>query len=473
MKKAIVVLLFLSFQVISQNITIKGKAHSSYIGKEVVLQDMTDYISYTRTKESTDTIDKDGYFELKYQSHITKPLFISIGNVTGKLYLQPDFVYGIYFPEKDSLLDYRGDVEVPVDITLYTRDSTELNSLIIDFNLMYNQLFESATKQYLSPAIVHKKLDSLHIMAKDKYKKLDKGYFRNYVEYTIANLNSNASRNQKYLLARYINQKPILYDNYEYMEFFNSIFKDYLKVFATSRSGGNVYNSINAFSDYDDLMKQFKDDKQITNDTIRELVVLKGLYEFYYNPDFNKQHVLSMIEQLRDETKIKRHQAIANHILQGIYQLQPGAKAPNFNAEEKTGKIVSLSDYTGKYIYLNFFNTSSETSLREMPKIADLKKKYSDKVVFISVCTDDSSKTWKQYLKSNPKFDWLILFNNSTIKGTSAKDVYNIKGVPAFFFISPQGQLVQSPAHAPSEGIEYKFKALFRPSRKNTIPGIR
>ena len=51
----------------AQNITIKGKAHSSHIGKEVVLSDYSDYITYTKTKESSDTIDENGYFELKIQ----------------------------------------------------------------------------------------------------------------------------------------------------------------------------------------------------------------------------------------------------------------------------------------------------------------------------------------------------------------------------------------------------------------------
>ena len=34
-------------------------------------------------------------------------------------------------------------------------------------------------------------------------------------------------------------------------------------------------------------------------------------------------------------------------------------------------------------------------------------------------------------------------------------------------------QLAQSPALMPSEGIEYKFNALFKPRRRNTITGVR
>jgi hypothetical protein len=105
-----------------------------------------------------------------------------------------------------------------------------------------------------------------------------------------------------------------------------------------------------------------------------------------------------------------------------------------------------------------------------MQKIVDLKKKFNDKVTFVSVCLDDSVKTYKAYLKANPKQDWIILHQD---KNSTAKQAYNITGFSGFFFINLQKQLAQSPALSPSEGIEYKFHALFRPKRKNTIIGIR
>ena len=147
-----------------------------------------------------------------------------------------------------------------------------------------------------------------------------------------------------------------------------------------------------------------------------------------------------------------------------------GADAPDFMAIDKAGAPVRLLDYKGKYIYLNFFSTQSENSLKEMSKIMDLKKKFSDKVTFVSVCLDDSIKTYKAYLKANPKFDWPILYQD---KHSTAKQAYNIKTYSGFFLINLQKQLAQSPALMPSEGIEYKFKALFRPKGKNTLTGVR
>lgn len=465
-----IIFLITFFNSISQNVTIKGKAHASHIGKEIVLSDYSDYVTYTKTKESIDTIDKDGYFELKIQTQTTKPVLISINNLVGKLYIQPNFVYGIYFPQLDSTYNNQEGTESKATISVYGKDSTELNALIIDFNEQYNLNFAKANERYLSPTKLNALLDTFYMVTRKRYKANKNSYFKNYVNYSFANFYSNTSRSKAYLQKTFIDNKPILYNNYEYMEFFNSYFKGYLKAFSSTKTGGSIFNSINSFADYNDLRNQFNSDKTITNDTIKELIILKGLIDFYYSPDFDKRQVQSVIEQLYRSTPSVQNKKIAFNLLQTIYQLQPGAPAPDFTANDKAGLKVNLSYYKGKYIYLNFFSTESDISLKEMQKITDLKKKFNDKVTFISVCINDSVKPYKQYLKSNPKQDWVILHQAAN---STARQAYNITSLSGYFFINQQLQLVQSPALTPSEGIEYKFHALFRPKRKNTITGVR
>ena len=465
-----IIFLITFFNSISQNVTIKGKAHASHIGKEIVLSDYSDYVTYTKTKESIDTIDKDGYFELKIQTQTTKPVLISINNLVGKLYIQPNFVYGIYFPQLDSTYNNQEGTESKATISVYGKDSTELNALIIDFNEQYNLNFAKANERYLSPTKLNALLDTFYMATRKRYKANKNSYFKNYVDYSFANFYSNTSRSKAYLQKTFIDNKPILYNNYEYMEFFNSYFKGYLKAFSSTKTGGSIFNSINSFADYNDLRNQFNSDKTITNDTIKELIILKGLIDFYYSPDFDKRQVQSVIEQLYRSTPSVQNKKIAFNLLQTIYQLQPGAPAPDFTANDKAELKVNLSYYKGKYIYLNFFSTESDISLKEMQKIIDLKKKFNDKVTFISICLNDSVKTYKQYLKSNPKQDWVILHQAAN---STARQAYNITSLSGYFFINQQLQLVQSPALTPSEGIEYKFHALFRPKRKNTITGVR
>ena len=422
-----------ALQSVAQNITIKGKAHSSHIGKQIILSDYLDYVSYTKIIEETDTVDKDGYFEFKIFSKTTKPIFISTDNLVGKIYVQPNFVYGIYFPGKDSLNNNQEGTESYVNISVYGKDSTELNALIIDFNTQYNNLFLKSKDAYLTPTKINALLDTFLLASKKRYQHIKNPYFKKYVEYSFANFYTNTSKNKNFLYNQFIAHKPILYTNYEYMDFFNAHFKGYLKAYASTKNGGSIYNSINTFGSYQDLKREFSSDKTTSNDTLKDLLILKGLIDFYYSPDINQQQVKTILEQLyRNE-----------------FQLQ---------------------NLKGKYVYLNYFSTQSDVSMKEMQKIIDLKKKFNDKVTFVSVCLDDSVKQYLSYLKANPKQNWIILHQG---KNSTAKQAYQIKSFSGFFFINQQMQLAQSPALAPSEGIEYKFNALFRPRKKNTIPGIR
>ena len=466
-----VLLIFSACHLSSQNVKIKGKAHDSHKGKAIHLFAFSDLITYTRGREASDTVDKDGYFELNLQIDHAQLVLLQIENLTGQLYIRPDYVYGITFPEKDPFVDIRGDAEIPVELGIVSGDTTELNTMVIDFNKVYNKVFENAGNQFLNRARVFQKLDTLKLICSFRYKKNKDPYFKSYVEYNIAELNSNATRGKTFLLSNFISNKPVQHNHYEYMAFFNAFFKGYVEAFSTSQVTENIHHLINVKGQYKNVYNFIKQDAALTNDTLRELVLLKSLWDYYYNPQFDNGQVVAVVEQLFEATKIPEHKKIAGNILQAAYKLSIGSAAPDFASVNRAGQTVGLTGFKGRYIYLNFFSTESINSMKEMPKIADLVRKYGDKVSFVSICTDDSLKTYRNYLRANPKYNWTILWNGA--KSGSAYEKYSLKGVPAFFFINQYGNLAHSPAKSPTQGFEYKLKAIFKPKRSETKIGIR
>ena len=459
--------------VFPQNVKIKGKAHPSHKGKAINLFAYSDLITFARVKEATDTVDKDGNFELELQIKNTEAVQLQIDNLFGKLYIQPDYVYAVTFPAKDSTQDVRQETETPVEIGIISGDTTELNTLIIDYNTIYNKVFGNAANQFLNKSRIYQKIDTLQLICSWRYKKNKNAYFKSYVEYSIAELNTSTSRGKNFLSSNFLLNKPVQYNHFEYMAFFNAYFKGYLEAYSSSKNNENINHLINTTGQYSNVKAFVKKDPLMANDTLCELVIIKSLWDYYYNAQYDNGQVLAIIEQFYEATKIPQHHKIAANILQMAYKLGVGSPAPYFSAEDRNGKIISLSDFNKHFVYLNFFSSKNISSMKEMPKIADLVKKYADKVTFISICTDDSLKTFKNYLKANPKYNWTILYNNSAPNGSTAYDLYNIKALPAFFFINSYGNLAQSPAQSPTQGFEYKLKALFKPKKKDTKIGIR
>ena len=445
----------------------------SYAGRVIQLFSLTDGITNIKQKESQDTIASDGYFELNFQSLTTQPVFFKIDNVVAQLYVQPDFVYGITIPELDQALDRNNDVELPVNIGVVGTDSTELNALIFDYQEQYNAVFLTEENRYLVHAAMFRRADTLQKRCYERYQKITDVYFRSYVIYSIASINASVSRGENFLISSYILNRPIQYDHYEYMQFFNACFKGYLNTIATQRKGQSLYNLINTRADYPGLLNFAKQDKFLKNDSLAELVILKNLWDFYFSIDFVPDAVENIVSQLHTSTKNKEHKKIAASMLAYFNKMQVGSPAPGFSACNKQGTISSMSAYKGRWVYLNFFSTTNIESLKEMPKIAAMKKAFGDKIVFLSVCLDDSVKTYKNYLKANPKFDWPIWFSNEPSLTKTAKENYSVIGTEAYFLINNGGYLAQSPALSPSQGVEFKLNVIFKVRQKATKTGIR
>ncbi len=457
----------------AQNVTIKGKAHSSYANKIIQLYSYSDFITNLQIKETQDTIESDGFFELHYQTDYTQPVILKIENVIAKLYIQPNFIYGITIPEVEKDLDYKNDAELEINIGIIGKDSTELNALTFDYQQQYANVFISKKDKFLTRTLLFKRADSLKLLCDKRYKNIKNNYFKNYVEYSIASINASASRGENYLINGFIINKPIQYNHYEYMQFVNACFNGYVTAMGSTHKGQSLYNIINVQASWPLLNTFLLQDKFLKSDSLRELVAIKNLWQMYYSADFSPDAIENITSQLNVATKNAEHKKITNRMLVYFNKMQAGSQAPTFSARSKDGTIGNLSSFKNRWIYLNFFSTKNIETLKEMPKIAALKKKFADKVVFVSVCLDDSLKSYTNYLKANPKFDWTIWYNYDKSLTKTAKENYFITGTEGYYLINNFGYLAQSPALSPSGGIEYKLNVIFKVKTKTTKTGIR
>ncbi|MEL6924941.1 MAG: TlpA disulfide reductase family protein, partial [Bacteroidota bacterium] len=82
--------------------------------------------------------------------------------------------------------------------------------------------------------------------------------------------------------------------------------------------------------------------------------------------------------------------------------LSIGAQAPDFLLADVTGKEVSLSDFRGKVVYLDFWATWCSPCIRMMPHSKRLQQQFEGKdVVFLYVSLDKSKQAWVKYLEQH------------------------------------------------------------------------
>jgi len=84
-----------------------------------------------------------------------------------------------------------------------------------------------------------------------------------------------------------------------------------------------------------------------------------------------------------------------------------GDKAPNFSITTEKGKTVSVSDFGGKVLVLNFWATWCPPCVQEMPSLNQFAATMKDKgVVVLAVSIDKNEKAYKTFLqRTRPAFE--------------------------------------------------------------------
>lgn len=120
---------------------------------------------------------------------------------------------------------------------------------------------------------------------------------------------------------------------------------------------------------------------------------------------------------------------------------QPGEIAPDFTLATPQGDSISLSDYRGKYVLIDFWASWCRDCRKENPAVVDLNRKYSgNKFAIIGVSMDKDKAAW---LKAIEK-DGLTWTQVSDLKGWQSvpAPAYEIKWIPTNFLIDPDGKVI-------------------------------
>ena len=134
--------------------------------------------------------------------------------------------------------------------------------------------------------------------------------------------------------------------------------------------------------------------------------------------------------------------------------------APNFTLDDVTGKKVSLSDFKGKVVYIDFWATWCGPCLAEIPHSKKLKEKFAgnDSIVFmyVSVDNEDYIDEWKAFVKKKGMSGVQLIARDGG-KEEKVGERYGIQFIPRFVLIDKLGRVAYSEAPAPSSSESEKL----------------
>jgi peroxiredoxin len=106
--------------------------------------------------------------------------------------------------------------------------------------------------------------------------------------------------------------------------------------------------------------------------------------------------------------------------------------APNFTLTDIDGNSISLTDYLGKPVLLDFFATWCQPCMEEIPILKTIKDQFLTELVIISISVDPITDTVAklQSFRSSYNATWIVVRDTENIY-----EAYNVTAIPTTYIV--------------------------------------
>jgi pentatricopeptide repeat protein len=134
-----------------------------------------------------------------------------------------------------------------------------------------------------------------------------------------------------------------------------------------------------------------------------------------------------------------------------LRRLVTGKEAIDFSATTDSGKKISLEDYRGDVVLLDFWASWCAPCIREMPNVKSVYDKFHHKgFEIIGISLDKSEKKFRSYIKEQD-ISWPQIFDGGSGAGGIARK-YAVNAIPATFLIDREGRIAAKNMRGPQLG---------------------
>jgi peroxiredoxin len=167
------------------------------------------------------------------------------------------------------------------------------------------------------------------------------------------------------------------------------------------------------------------------------------LLAYSYDMDPNKDVVL-----LEKRFNSLDASALGNRYAEGIKRViengkigAVGTKALEFTQQDTAGKNISLSQFRGKYVLLDFWASWCRPCRMENPNVVSAYNEYRNKnFTILSVSLDQDKDNWLNAIKTD-HLNWTHV-SDLQFWGNEAAKLYHVESIPQNFLIDPNGIII-------------------------------
>jgi hypothetical protein len=442
--------------------------NKTYIGDTIHILKEKDFITGQMDTMISSSVNFKG--EWKINLSIKEPVFVRLPLYRNEVWLliEPNKSYQIRIPNKQLLTveDSLNSFFLPISFyaEILNHDSSECNKAIMNLNYCMDTLYQKHIKN-IHFKIKRKTIDSLVNLITNTFSYVSSKYFHDYLYYKIAMLKYlSYEREQNFIIKYYFNDKPVLIHNTSYQELFNQTFSDYLSYYATTHWGEGVKDAIEKYKSPVELRQTLKRNPAFTNDTLIDLVILKGLHDAYYTNDlpnkikFPKASIITLLDSMITLAKSEKLKEIAQNIQRKIKQEELIISFDDYTFKDIEGNDIFLRNFRGKYLYIMVVDFRSYEFLTLLKQEKASLDRFSKEVTIINIVLSPQKERLIKMIKEHSLTGHFLFCTNES----NFKKQLKIKALPIFMIWDPRGNIINANAPSPNERIIPYFMQLIK-----------
>lgn len=129
------------------------------------------------------------------------------------------------------------------------------------------------------------------------------------------------------------------------------------------------------------------------------------------------------------EADRKRAEMEANHV-----------EAPSFTLPDLDGKDVSLSDFRGKWVILDFWGSWCGWCIKGFPELKSAYEKYKPELEVIGIDCQETPERWRAGVEKH-QLPWVHVYLSKD-KQEALLSAYGVQGFPTKIIVNPEGKIM-------------------------------
>jgi len=198
--------------------------------------------------------------------------------------------------------------------------------------------------------------------------------------------------------------------------------------------------------EFDTLLAEHKGEK---TDDVAQILLMKAM--LYVQVMDNADKGVELVKQLKQDYPETAPGKQADTILASIEKqaaakkiqaaLAVGTVFPDFNEKDLAGKPLSVANYKGKVVLVDFWATWCGPCVGELPNVLKTYEKYQAKgFEIIGISLDDSKDALDKFIKDKG-VSWVQFFDGKGW-GNKLAAQYGVNSIPATYLLDGQGKIL-------------------------------